>query len=166
MAHLEQFLAVHSISHQRFEHPPVFTCEEARELAPNLPGRETKNLFLRNKKGDRHVLLSVGYEKNVDISAVGKILGLGSLSFGSPERLSKHLGIEPGSVTLLSVINDSEKLVQVVVDSALWSAPTILCHPLVNTATLAIPREDLERFLELTGHPPLVIDVPERDIKC
>lgn len=163
MTRLDEFLRAHGIEHQRFEHPPVFTCEQARELAPNLPGRETKNLFLRNKKGDRHLLLSVGYEKNVDLSAVGKLLGLGSLSFASAERLQKYLGIEPGSVSLLAALNDTEQHVMVAVDRALWSAPVILCHPLVNTATLAISRTDLERFLTLTGHSPLVVDVPDRE---
>ncbi|MBI3927968.1 MAG: prolyl-tRNA synthetase associated domain-containing protein [Armatimonadetes bacterium] len=162
-ARIYDFLERHGIRYQRCDHLPVYTCEEAERLVPELPGTRTKNLFLRDRKGKRHFLVSVGYEKQVDLKALCGALGADKLSLGSPERLEKYLGVEPGSVTLLGVVNDRESpAVEVVLDRVLWEAPALCCHPLVNTATLVIPIQDVRRLLELTGHTPRVIDVPER----
>lgn len=157
---ISSFLTTHGIPFQRFDHPAVFTCEESEEKCPPMPGAHTKNLFLRNKKGDRHFLVSVGHEKQVGLKALGDALGGQKLSFASPERLKKYLGVEPGSVTLLGVIHDADHEVEVIIDEEIWKAETLLCHPLVNTATLAIPREGMEKFFAATGHVPKIINVP------
>lgn len=156
------FLDQHRLTYQRFEHPPVFTCEEARLLTPNLPGAETKNLFLCNYKGTRHVLVSVPAEASVDLKALSDQLEIKGLRFASAERMMRHLGLEPGAVTLLAAFNDRADAVEIVVDQALWQADAILCHPLVNTETLAIERASLARFLELTGHRPRILVIPTR----
>ncbi len=158
---IEAFLSTHGISFQRFDHPAVFTCEEAMRLLPSdIPGAHTKNLFLRDKKGSRHFLVVVGYEKQVHLKELAHQIGVQSLSFASPERLQKHLGVTPGSVTLLGLIHDAGHAVEVYMDAALWQAPALLCHPLVNTATLAISHEGIEKFLTVTGHEPRVVGVP------
>ena len=154
------FLAAHGIAYQRCDHPAVFTVAEVKRLVPPLDGVHTKNLFLRDKKGRRHVLVVVGSDTPVDIKALSGMLGLDHLSFGSPERLKKYLGIEPGSVSLLALLNDVNREVGVFVDRKLWSADALQCHPLVNTATLVIAREGMERFLAATGHAYRLIDVP------
>ncbi|MDN0085199.1 prolyl-tRNA synthetase associated domain-containing protein [Crenobacter sp. SG2305] len=159
---LYAFLDQHALTYQRFEHPPVYTCEEARQLCPDMPGAETKNLFLCDGKGTRHLLVVVPAEATVDLKALSQELDVKGLRFASPEWLQRYLGLEPGSVTLLAVLNDRAGAVDVVVDASLWQADAILCHPLVNTETLAVPRAELMRFLELTGHPPRVIPVPQR----
>jgi Ala-tRNA(Pro) deacylase len=100
--------------------------------------------------------------RTVDLKALSLQLELKGLRFASPERLLRCLGLEPGSVTLLAAFNDRDGAVDVVIDAALWQADAILCHPLVNTETLAVPRAELARFLELTGHPPRVMAVPSR----
>lgn len=100
----------------------------------------------------------------MDIKALGEALEAKGLRFASPERLKKYLGLEPGSVTLLAAVNDREQQVEVVVDEALWTREAILCHPLVNTATLSVPLEDLARLLAHTGHTPRVIAVPQKPI--
>ena len=82
------------------------------------------------------------------------------LSFASPDRLKTYLGIDPGSVSLLALLNDSEKKVEVFIDNELWDAETILCHPLVNTSTLAVPRDGIKQFLEKTGHTLRLVEVP------
>ena len=156
------FLDSNGIPYQRVDHPAVFTCEEAHRLVPELAGSATKNLFLRDGKGRRHFLLSVAPEKNVDLKALSKALNISGLSFASPERLKKYLGLDAGSVTLLGVVNDPAKHVEVLIDEALWRADVLLCHPLVNTSTLAVEREELARFFELTGHSPKIVSVPER----
>ena len=82
------------------------------------------------------------------------------MSFASPDRLKKYLGIEPGSVSILALLNDPEKTVEVFVDNELWNAEIILCHPLVNTSTLAITRDGIKQFLEKTGHNLMLVEIP------
>jgi Ala-tRNA(Pro) deacylase len=140
----------------------VFTCEEAERLVPPLPAAKTKNLFLRDAKGHRHFLVSVGHDKVVDLRALSLSLGSSKLGLASPERLEKYLGVTPGAVTLLGVLHDRDKAVEVIIDEPLWAASAFQCHPLVNTATLVIARDGLERFFQATGHTVRVMVVPSR----
>ena len=156
---LDAFLREHSIVAACHMHPPVMTIEESERLVPRLPGAKTKNLFLRDKKGLRHFLVTVPHDVAVDLAALGAALGAGRLGFASPERLSTHLGITPGSVSLLALINDRVGAVEFVIDRKLWDAPAVHAHPLVNYATMVIAHAELERFLAATGHAACVIDV-------
>jgi Ala-tRNA(Pro) deacylase len=156
------FLNEQQICYEYCAHPPVFTCEEAERLVPNLSGAKTKNLFLRNKKGDRHFLLTVHHNKDIDLKQLAATLGCGGLSMASPERLKDYLGLQPGSVSLLALINDSGGAVEVLLDEDLRAAEALQCHPLVNTSTLVLSLEDLERFINCTGHSVNFVCVPER----
>ena len=158
-----EFFDSNNISYERHDHPAVYTVEEANRLVPRLPGAKTKNLFVRDKKGDRHLLVVVSHEKSVDMKALGSLLGTTKLSLASPDRLKKHLGVEPGAVSLLGLYNDREEgVVEIVVDRKVWDAKALTCHPLVNTSTLVMPMDDVRKFLELTGHEPSVHTVPSR----
>ena len=157
---LETFLAEHRIAAQRIEHPAVMTVEESERLVPPMPGAKTKNLFLRDKKGLRHFLVTVAANRAVDLNALGAVLRAGRLGFASPERLEKHLGIKPGAVSLLALINDGDGAVEFVIDRDLWEASAIQAHPLVNTATMIVQHDELERFLDATHHAPRVVDIP------
>jgi len=157
-----EFLSTHRIEFQKFDHPPVYTCEEVNRLVPDLPGAKTKNLFVRDKKGIKHFLVVVGDEKVVDLKALAKVLEVTRLSFASPERLKKYLELDPGSVSLLGIVNDSKTEVAVIIDRAIWEQDQLQCHPLINTSTLVISRTDIERILEITGHSAEIVDVPER----
>ena len=148
------------MSYERFDHPAVYTVSEAKKLSPEMDGASTKNLFLRDKKGIRHFLVVVPQDKQVDLKELSSILEASRLSFASPDRLKKYLGIEPGSVSILALLNDPEKTVEVFVDNELWNAEIILCHPLVNTSTLAITRDGIKQFLEKTGHNLMLVEVP------
>ena len=156
------YLSKLGIEYLRCDHAAVYTVEQSSRLVPYLPGAKTKNLFLRDRKGRRHWLVSVKADKRVDLKASAPLLKTGKLSFASPERLLKHLGLEPGSVTLLGLINDHNHAVEVVIDRGLWESDRIQCHPLVNTATLSLTRPDLQRFLESSGHLPQILDIPSR----
>ncbi len=155
-----KFIEEHGIAYTRHDHPAVYTVEEADQLVPDLPGAKTKNLFLRDDKGKRHFLVLVPSDKRVNLKALKGVLGVKRISFGSPERLKKHLGIEPGAVSLLAVYNDSEHKVEVVMDQDLWEADIFLFHPLVNTSTLVIKKRDIERFLDITGHGLKIVKIP------
>jgi Ala-tRNA(Pro) deacylase len=157
---IDSFLEQHRIALARIEHPAVMTVEESERLVPPLPGVKTKNLFLRDKKGTRHFLVTVPANRPVDLNGLGAALGAGRVGFASPERLEKYLGIKPGAVSLLALVNDKTGGVEFIIDRALWDAEAVQAHPLVNTATMILPHADLERFLRATGHPPRVIDVP------
>jgi len=156
------FLDEHRIVYQRCDHPAVYTVEEAARLVPPLPGAKTKNLFLRDKAGRRHFLVCVPAAKQVDLRALSETLDANRLSFGSADRLRRYLGVEPGAVTLLAVINDPGGAVSLFVDEDLWQAEDFQFHPLVNTATLVISRPEVARFVELTGHALQVIRVPAK----
>ncbi len=157
------FLDQHGIPYQRFDHEAVFTCEQAKEIRTEpMPGKDTKNLFLRDEKGKQHFLVVVGHEKQVDLKALKQVFGTQKLSFASPERLLAYLGLTPGSVTILGLVNDTSHAVEVFVDNAVWNAEALCCHPLINTATLSIPHDGIVKFLEVTGHKLNIIDVPSQ----
>ena len=157
---IDDFLREHGIAAARHEHAAVMTVEESEQLVPPLPGAKTKNLFLRDKKGARHFLVTVPAARTVGLNALGAALGTGRLGFASAERLHKHLAITPGSVSLLALVNDSAHAVEFVLDRSLWEADAVHAHPLTNTATVILAHADLEVFLRVTGHVPRVIDVP------
>jgi Ala-tRNA(Pro) deacylase len=162
MINIYSFLAEHDIQYKRHDHPPVFTCEEADRLVPPLPAAKTKNLFVRDRKGRQHFLVVVGYEKVVDLKALSSLLGVGKLSLASPERLRRYLGVDPGSVTILGLANDVNKEVEIIMDEGLWDSKAFRCHPLVNTSTLVISKENIQRFLDRTGHTIRILTVPGR----
>ena len=147
------------IAHRTVEHPPVFTVEEAKALRGNLPGHHIKNLFLRNKKEEMWLVVALE-DRAVDLKRLGDVLGAGRLSFGSPDRLRRQLGVEPGSVTPLALINDDSRIVRLALDRGLIEGGPVNAHPLVNTMTTAIATEDLQRFFTATGHVPLWLDFP------
>jgi Ala-tRNA(Pro) deacylase len=161
-----QFLSNHNIPFERYDHPPVFTCEEANRLVPSLAAAKTKNLFLCDGKGRRHFLVVVGFEKRVDLKALSLLFGLNKLRFASPKRLVRCLGVDPGAVSILGVMKDSNREVAVIFDKDLWGgAKAFQCHPLVNTSTLLISKDQISRFLTLTGHEPRIMDVPHHPAK-
>ena len=160
MTDIYKFLDSINVSYERFDHPAVYTVSEAKKLSPEMDGASTKNLFLRDKKGIRHFLVVLPQDKQVDLKELSYKLEASRLSFASPDRLNKYLGIEPGSVSILALLNDPEKTVEVFVDNELWNAEIILCHPLVNTSTLAITRDGIKQFLEKTGHNLMLVEIP------
>ena len=156
-AAIEALLAELGIALERYDHAPVFTCEEAERAVPPTGAVHTKNLFLRDKRGRRHVLLVTTCATVVNVKAFAKQVDADNLSFGSAERLMRYLGVTPGSVTVLGLVHDTERAVEVVIDDAVWRAPRLHAHPLVNSATLVLTHDGLERFLAHTGHSTRVM---------
>lgn len=150
-------LSALEIPNRTVTHPPVFTVDEAKSHRDGLPGGHTKNLFLKDKKG-RMFLVTADEDREIDLKSLRDKLGAKPLSFASAERLMTYLGVEPGSVTPLAVINDTDNAVTMALDSALMTHEMINVHPLVNTATTALTPQGLVRFLEACAHPPMMID--------
>ena len=144
------------IRHSTVKHAPVFTVGEARALRGQLPGGHTKNLFLRDKKQALYLVVAEE-EADIDLKGLHRLLGAsGRFSFGSADLLREVWGVEPGSVTPFGAINDTDGRVTVVLDAAMMEHETLSYHPLVNTMTTSIARDDLVRFLESTGHVPRI----------
>lgn len=141
-----------SINYTRYEHPPVYTVEEAEKYWKDIEGAHCKNLFLRNNKGNRHFLVVLEQSRQVDLKKLGETSGAGKLSFASAKRLEKYLGLETGAVSPFGLINDGEKQVEVILDKNLQKSEAINFHPNVNTATLTLSYEDFIRFLEHCGN--------------
>ncbi|MEM7537992.1 MAG: prolyl-tRNA synthetase associated domain-containing protein [Chloroflexota bacterium] len=148
-----QFLDEHDVAYTRYDHPAVYTVEEADALVPDMDGIHTKNLFLRDKKGKRHFLVVAEAHATVNLKELAQKLAVSNVSFASKERLMKYLGIEPGSVSPLALFHDRDVgAVEVAFDRTVWESPRICSHPMANTATLLIELDDLRKFLTATGH--------------
>jgi Ala-tRNA(Pro) deacylase len=147
------------IRYQRFEHPAVFNAEDASKHWDPIGGTQCKNLFLRNKKGDRHYLVILEISKRADLKDLVKLVGDDRLSFGSPERLMAKLGLTPGSVSPVGLLNDGDGSVRVLVDADLKGAERLIFHPNINTASVVVSWPDLEKFLATRSNVIRVVKV-------
>jgi Ala-tRNA(Pro) deacylase len=147
------------IGHRTVKHAALFTVEQSRALRGQIPGGHTKNLFLRDKKQALYLIVAME-DANIDLKDLHRVLGAnGRFSFGSAELLVEVLGVLPGAVTPFGVINDTHCRVAVVLDAAMMEHETLNYHPLVNTMTTSIERDDLIKFLVSTGHPPRIAPI-------
>jgi Ala-tRNA(Pro) deacylase len=155
-ADLFAFLDRLDIGHTTVNHPPLFTVEESQALRGKIPGGHTKNLFLRDKKGTYFLVVALE-DAAIDLKGLHRVLGAsGRFSFGSAEAMRAMLGIEPGSVTPFAALNDTDLQVTVVLDAAMLRHPVLNFHPLINTMTTGLARDDLLKFLRATGHDPRI----------
>jgi Ala-tRNA(Pro) deacylase len=144
------------IAHATVSHAPAFTVDDARALRGQIAGGHTKNLFLKDKK-DALFLVVALEDAVIELKSLHRRLGAsGRFSFGSSELMQELLGVTPGSVTPFAVINDTGHRVTVVLDQALMAHEILHFHPLTNTGTTTLSRQDLLKFLNATGHPPRI----------
>lgn len=146
------------IEAKTIDHPPLFTVEESQELRGVIPGAHTKNLFLKCKKGTFWLIVALE-DAAINLKRAHTKLGSGRLSFGKPELLMEMLGVPPGSVTPFSIINDTEDHVTIVLDKTMLEHEVLNFHPLVNTATTTIKRDDLLTFIRDCDHEPMILDM-------
>lgn len=158
------YLRDQQIPYQLFEHEPLFTVEQASEVYNQIKAHNTKNLFIRDEKKN-YFLVTVEANKRVDLKALSKLIGKGGFSFGNEEKLQEFLGVKPGAVTPMGLVNDKEQQVTFVVDEDLMDGNLpIACHPLENDKTIAVAKEDFLRFLQLVNHLPQIINIPIRTV--
>ncbi len=158
---LFEFFDAHDIAYDRVDHEAVLTADDSMQAVGDMNGVPAKNLFVRNKKARRHILISFSPEKTIDLKAFKKMIDCASnLSIASDERLKKYLGIETGAVSLLAVFNDPDDIVEVYIDKDVWKADFIRSHPLENTLTVTISKHDMEKFFEITGHNYKIMEIP------
>ena len=120
-----------------FEHPPFFTVDESKKYRKSMHGFHTKNLFLRDKKKKNYLVIA-HEDRIIDLARLTERIKSKRLSFGSKERLFEELGVFPGAVTPLSVINNSKKDINIFLDREMLGENTIFCHPLVNDRTISL----------------------------
>jgi Ala-tRNA(Pro) deacylase len=157
-AELLRFLKGRGINYTLHEHEPVFTAEEALKVCGHIPGVHCKNLFLKDK-ADALWLVTLPDEKRADLKSLPEKIGSKRLSFGNAALLMEALGVTPGSVTPLALINDDAARVQPVLDRWMMEQEMINLHPLVNTATITLRTADLMRFFSALGAQPLLSDL-------
>lgn len=145
------------ITYNRYEHPPVYTVEEAQQYWKDIDGAHAKNLFLRNNKGNRHFLVVLEQSKSADLKDLSGKLAAGKLSFASERRLQEHLGLETGAVSPFGIINDQDKKVTLVIDKTMQKKESVNFHPNVNTATINVSYQDFEKFLKHCGNAIIYI---------
>ena len=144
------------------EHPPLFTVEQSQVLRGEIAGGHSKNLFLKDKKG-RIYLVVAEEETPIDMKGLHRQIGSARLSFGKPELLDEVLGVIPGAVTPFALINDTGHRVGLVLDASLMRHDMLNFHPLDNSATTTIAREDLLTFLKANGHEPRIMNLAAGD---
>lgn len=163
-ADLFAFLDALGITHKTVEHPPLFTVEESQALRGKIPGGHTKNLFLKDKKGAL-VLVVALEDAKIALNALHRVLGAtGRFSFGPASQMLEFLGVTPGSVTPFAALNDRGGRVTVVLDQDMMRHEVLNYHPLTNTMTTSIGRDDLLKFLRATGHEPRIERVSEASV--
>lgn len=156
-ADLFAFFDAHGVQHRTLEHPPVFRVEEGLEIKKALPGGHTKNLFLKDAKGQLWLISALG-ETTIDLKRLHSVIGSARLSFGPEAMMVETLGVRPGSVTAFGLINDTEKKVRFVLDKALAESDPVNFHPLGNDATTAVSQTDFRKFLAALEVEPMIVD--------
>lgn len=141
-----------NIDFEYYEHPEAPTIEIASQFYRGEGTTLCKNLFFRNHKGNRHYLVIMESKREMDIHSVEKMLKQGKLSFASPERLMRYLGVKPGSVSLFGLVNDTQHEVTLFIDKVLLDAEKVSFHPNDNRASLVIKEADMMRFVENIGN--------------
>jgi Ala-tRNA(Pro) deacylase len=159
-ADLFAYLDILGIATTTVEHDAVFTVGESEKLHRDIPGAHTKNLFLKDAKGALFLVVAEAHSK-VELKTLHKTIGCARLSFGNADLLMQMLGIAPGSVNAFAVMNDKAGKVSVILDMTLRAASHINCHPMTNTATTSIVRNDLLKFMHATGHEVRWLELAE-----
>lgn len=160
MINILSFLAKNNIPFKQYDHEAVFTAEEAKTKASHVPGIQTKNLFLCDDKKRHFYLVTICEHKRANLKHLREFLNEKSLRFAPENFLMEYLGITPGSVSPLGLVNDNEGRVKFYIDPDLLNEEKIYIHPNINTATLEINIEDFKKIISLTNHSLNIYQFP------
>jgi Ala-tRNA(Pro) deacylase len=147
------------IEFKEYKHLAVFTVEEAERHKGDIDGTKIKNLFLRNKKGDKHFLFITDAFKDIDLKKLSEVIAERKLGFASSERLQKYLGLTPGSVSPFGIINDINREVVVILDKEILGGDKLNFHPNINTATIQISKDNFFKFLNWASNEVREIEI-------
>lgn len=147
-----------NISYELHSHAPLHTVEESRQLRGKISGGHCKNLFLKDKKGVLWLVVCLE-DVQVDMKTLNSKIGSARLSFGKPELMLEVLGVTPGSVTPLALINDESVRVNIILDAKMMAHEKLNYHPLTNEQTVTISSENLLVFIKSCGHRVQIVDI-------
>ena len=153
-----------NIPYQLYQHPPLHTAEQAIAYWKDIDAQHCKNLFFRNHKGNKHYLVVFDWKRQLPIHLIEKMLRQGKLTFASPERMMRYLGVEPGSVSPFGLLNDTENHVILFLESGLKDVREISFHPNDNRYTVVISRESFRRLLDLLGNTYVFLDIDSPEL--
>ncbi len=147
--YLYDYLKKQGIQYKTYEHIPVFTVEESKNIKAKIPGKHTKCLFLKDSNGQFY-LIALPAQKKLDTKSLRKRFNVKKLNFAQPAELKKELNLTPGSVSIFGMIYSSS--VFLIIDKEIWSASLVGFHPNINTSTITLNHGALEKFyLSLTA---------------
>jgi len=146
------------IPYDLHHHEAVFTVAQSDKISASITALHTRNMFLRTKKKENY-LVTLSDETPIDLKKLSDLLECGRFSFGSPDRLFEHLGVYPGSVTPLSVINAQPHAVTIILEKSMMDADVVAYHPLQNTMTVTMKPDDLLKFIKACGHEYAIVDL-------
>ena len=150
------------IEYERTDHEEANTMEACNEIDKALDVVMCKNLFLCNRQETQFYLLMMPGEKPFKTKDISKQIGSARLSFGKADFMEEYLDIRPGAVSVMGLMNDTEKHVQLLIDKPILESEFVGCHPCVNTSSMKMKTKDvLEKFLPAVGHEPIIVDLPE-----
>jgi Ala-tRNA(Pro) deacylase len=147
-----------NIDYELHHHEAVFTVAEAEKIDAQIAAHHTRNMFLRTKK-KKNYLVTLSHDTPVDLKKLETLIEAKRFSFGSPDRLMEILGVYPGSVTPLSVINAPTGEVTIILEEKMMRTDKIAVHPLINTMTVTLSPADLLKFMNDLGHEPTIVDL-------
>lgn len=146
------------VSYQRIDHPAAMTMEECEDIDRILDATICKNLFLCNRQETAFYLLMIPGNKTFKTKDISAQIGSARLSFGKPEFMEQFLDITPGSVSVMGLMNDKEKRVQLLIDEDVLKGEYIGCHPCINTSSLRIKTKDMaEKIIPAMKHKPIIV---------
>lgn len=146
------------VSYQRIDHPAAMTMEECEDIDRILDATICKNLFLCNRQETAFYLLMIPGNKTFKTKDISAQIGSARLSFGKPEFMEQFLDITPGSVSVMGLMNDKEKRVQLLIDEDILKGEYIGCHPCINTSSLRIKTKDMaEKIIPAMKHKPIIV---------
>lgn len=157
------FLDKLGLQYQRIDHEAAMTMEACEEIDRALGDNTTicKNLFLCNRQETDFYLLLMPGDKPFKTKDLSAQIHSARLSFAKPEYMEKYLDITPGSVSVLGLMNDSEKKVQLLIDEDVMKEPYFGCHPCINTSSLKFTTEDLmQKIIPALEHEPITVTLP------
>lgn len=163
MENVLELLDQMNVKYRKYEHEPVKTCAESTALLPkDIPGVRTKHLFVRDRKKESYFLIVIDETKLVDLKLLSARLNVKSLGMASEEELKRYLDVEVGAVSMLSLLNDREHRVRLLMDEAIWNEEAFDCHPNVNGIVLSIEKEHWMKIFQHMDRAPEVMPIPEK----
>ncbi|MHA1192757.1 MAG: prolyl-tRNA synthetase associated domain-containing protein [Promethearchaeota archaeon] len=157
---LKNWLSSHNIQYILHQHLAVFTVPEAKIHCGHIEGIHCKNLFLKNKKTSQFYLVTIPYDKRLDLNGFRRMIGVPKIRFAEPEDLLDVLGITPGAVSPIGLVNDIENRTIFIIDEEVWNADEICCHPNINSETMQIPGSEFQKLIEATGNTLEIKELP------